>query len=44
MNISVLCFKTFPVAKKFMDKRWEYLVFPPKIFCLSAEKRRRASL
>ena len=41
---SVLCFKKFPVAKKFMDKRGEYQDFPPEVFCLSAEKRRRVTL
>ena len=40
-NPSVLCFKKFPVAKNFLDKRWEYPNFPPKNFGLSAEKRRR---
>ena len=37
----MLCFKKLPVAKKVMDKRWEYPNFPPKNFGLSAEKRRR---
>ena len=37
----MLCFKKSPVAKKFMDKRWEYPNFPPKNFGLSAGKRRR---
>ena len=41
---SVLCFKKFPVAKKFKDKRGEYQDFPPKVFCLSAEKRSRVTL
>ena len=39
-NPSVLCFKKFPVAKKFMDKRGggEYQDFPSKIFCLTVPK------
>ena len=34
------CFRNFPVAKKFMDKRgWgEYQNFPSKIFCLTVPK------
>ena len=43
MNPSVLCFRKFPVAKKFMDKRGggEFTDFLSKIFCLSAENFRR---
>ena len=37
----MMCFKKFPVAKKLMDKRWEYPNFPPTNFGLSAGKRRR---
>ena len=35
----MLCFRKFPVAKKFMDKRrGEYQDFPSKIFCLTIPK------
>ena len=35
----MLCFRKFPVAKKFMDKRGgEYQGFPSKIFCLTGPK------
>ena len=35
----MLCFRKFPVAKKFMDKRgWKYQDFPSKIFCLTVPK------
>ena len=36
-NPSVLRFRNFPVAKKFMDQRGggEYQPFPSKIFCLT---------
>ena len=35
----MLCFKIFPVANKFMDKRFgEYQDFPPNIFCLTVPK------
>ena len=39
-NPSVLCFRKFPVAKKFMDKTGggEYQDFPSKIFCLTVPK------
>ena len=38
-NPSVLCFRKFPVGKKFMDKRGgEYQDFPSKIFCLTWPK------
>ena len=36
-NPSVLCFRTFPVTKKIMDKRggvWRYQDFPSKVFRL----------
>ena len=39
MNSSVLFFRKFPVAKKFMEKReGEYQDFPSKIFCLTVPK------
>ena len=35
----MLCFRKFPVAKKFMDKRErEVSRFPSKIFCLTVPK------
>ena len=36
----MLCFRKFPVAKKFMDKRGEreYQDFPSKIFCRTVPK------
>ena len=36
----MLCFRKFPVAKKFMDKKGEgeYQDFPSKIFCLTIPK------
>ena len=35
----MLCFKKFPVVKKFMDKRGgEYQDFPSKISCLTVPK------
>ena len=35
----MLCFRQFPVAKKFMDKRGgEYQDFPSKIFSLTVPK------
>ena len=39
-NPSVLCFRKFPVANKFMDKKGggDYQDFPPKIFCLAVPK------
>ena len=38
-NPCVLCFRKFPVAKKFMDKRGgEYQDYPSKIFCLTVPK------
>ena len=37
-NPSVLCFRKFPGAKKFMDKKGEYQDFPSKIFCLTVPK------
>ena len=33
-----LCFRKYPVAKKFMDKGGEYQDFPSKIFCLTVPK------
>ena len=36
---SVLCFRKFPVAKKFMDERGEVSRFSSKIFCLTAPKK-----
>ena len=39
MNPSVLCFRKFPVAKKFMDKRGgEFQDFLSKTFCLTVPK------
>ena len=39
---SRLCFRKFPVAKKFMDKRGgEYQDFPPKVFRLTVPKKNR---
>ena len=39
-NHSVLCFRKFPVAKKFMDKKGEgeYQDFPWNFFCLTRPK------
>ena len=36
----MLCFRKFPVAKKFMDKRGggKYPDFPSKVFCLTVPK------
>ena len=34
----MLCFRKFPVAKKFMDERGEYQGFPSKVFCLTVPK------
>ena len=36
----MLCFRSFPVAKKFMDKRGggKYPDFPSKVFCLTVPK------
>ena len=34
----MLCFRKFPVAKKFMDERGEYQAFPSKVFCLTVPK------
>ena len=35
----MLCFRKFPVAKKFRDKReGEVSRFPSKIFCLTVQK------
>ena len=37
----MLCFRKFPVAKKFMDKRGgggKYQDFPSKFFCLTMPK------
>ena len=34
-NPSVLCFRIFPEAKMFMDKKGEYQEFPSKVFCLT---------
>ena len=40
VNPSMLCFRKFPVAKKFMDKGGggEYQDFPSKFFCLTVPK------
>ena len=38
VNPSVLCFRKFPVVKKFTDKRGEYQDFPSKFFCLTVPK------
>ena len=39
MNLSVMCFRIFPVTKKFMDKRGgEYQDFPSITFCLTVPK------
>ena len=37
----MLCFRKFPVAKKFMDQRWGggYPDFPSKVFCLTVLKK-----
>ena len=37
-NPSLLCFRKFPVAKKFMDKRGEVSRFPSQILCLTLPK------
>ena len=34
-NRSMLCFRNFPEAKMFMDKKGEYQDFPSKVFCLT---------
>ena len=34
----MLCFRKFPVAKKFMDKKGECQDFPSKISCLTVPK------
>ena len=34
----MLCFRKFPVAKKFMDKRGGYEDFPSNFFCLAVPK------
>ena len=34
----MLCFRTFPAAKKFMDKKWGYQYFPSKVFYLTVPK------
>ena len=38
MNLSLLCFGVFPVAKKFMDKRGGYQYFQSEFFCLTLPK------
>ena len=39
MNLSVMVFRNYPVAKKFMDKSGEgYQGFPSNIFCLTLPK------
>ena len=38
MNLSVLCFRTFSVAKKFIDKRGGYQDFPSKNVSLTVPK------
>ena len=35
VNPSMLCFRKFPEAKMFMDKKGEYQDFPSKVFCLT---------
>ena len=40
----MLCFKKFPVAKKFMAKKREYHNFPSNFFHLNIEKFRRGTL
>ena len=37
-NPSVLCFRKFPVAKKFKDKRGSIKILPRKIFVLQFRK------
>ena len=37
-NPSLLFFRKFPVAKKFMDKRWGVEDIPSKIFCHTVPK------
>ena len=38
-NTCVLCFRKFPVAKKFMDKKGaEYQDFPSKFICVTVPK------
>ena len=34
----MLCFRKFPVAKEFMDKKGEYQGFPSKVFFLTVPK------
>ena len=34
----MLCFRKYPVVKKFMDKRGEYQDFPSKTFCPTVPK------
>ena len=42
---SMLCFRKFSVAKKFLDKKgWEYQDFPSNFFSHSAEKFSRVTL
>ena len=38
MNASVPCFRKTPVAKKFLDMRWEFQDFLSKNFCLTLPK------
>ena len=44
VNPSVLCFRNFPVAKNFMDKRGVVSRFSVEIFCLTVEIFRRGIL
>ena len=37
-NPSMLCFRKFPDAKMFRDKKGEYQDFPSKVFCLTLLK------
>ena len=44
-KLSVLCFRKFPVAKKFMDKRGGYQEFPTENFlCDNADNFRKGTL
>ena len=38
VNLFLLCFGNFPVAKKFMDKRGGYQYFQSDFFCLTVPK------
>ena len=39
MNLSLLCFGSFPVAKKFMDKGGGFQYFQSDFFCLAEPKK-----